>query len=114
MATYTFVESFSMWHHIKTGSAEIPWGTMLGGQGDAGGDMDNLSSMGWSDAQIVNTYSQLGNVCLFVSIGFYIFFLLKSLPNRSWRQLNKWVNLIILDIYSIAAAGYPKFEQFFD
>jgi hypothetical protein len=89
MATYTFVESFSMWHHIKTGSAEIPWGTMLGGQGDAGGDMDNLSLMGWSDAQIVNTYSQLGNVCLFVSIGFYVFFLLKSLPNRSWRQLSK-------------------------
>lgn len=88
-ATYTFTASFSMWHNIKTGAAEIPWGTMLGGQGDAGGDMNNLSSMGWSDAQIVNTYSQLGNVCLFVSIGFYIFFLLKSLPNRSWRQLSK-------------------------
>jgi hypothetical protein len=88
-ATYTFTESFGMWHHIKTGSAEIPWGTMLGGQGDAGGDMNNLSSMGWSDAQIVNTYSQLGNVCLFVSIGFYVFFLLKSFQNRSWRQLNK-------------------------
>jgi hypothetical protein len=88
-ATYAFTESFSMWHNIKTGSAEIPWGTMLGGQGDAGGDMNTLSSLGWSDAQIVNTYSQLGNVCLFVSIGFYLFFLLKSLPNRSWRQISK-------------------------
>lgn len=88
-AAYAFTESFSMWHNIKTGSAEIPWGTMLGGQGDAGGDMNTLSSLGWSDAQIVNTYSQLGNVCLFVSIGFYLFFLLKSLPNRSWRQISK-------------------------
>lgn len=88
-ATYAFVASFGMWHNIKTGAAEIPWGTMLGGQGDAGGDMNTLSSLGWSDAQIVNTYSQLGNICLFISIGFYIFFLLKSLQNRSWRQLNK-------------------------
>jgi hypothetical protein len=88
-AAHTFVESFGMWHNIKTGAAEIPWGTMLGGQGDAGGDMNNLSAMGWSDAQIVNTYSHLGNICLFISIGFYIFFLLKSLPNRSWRQLSK-------------------------
>jgi hypothetical protein len=87
-ATYTFTASFSMWHNIKTGAAEIPWGTMLGGQGDAGGDMNNLSSMGWSDAQIVNTYSHLGNICLFISIGFYVFFLLKSLPNRSWRKLS--------------------------
>jgi hypothetical protein len=88
-ATYAFTESFNMWHNIKTGAAEIPWGSMLGGQGDAGGDMNTLSSLGWSDAQIVNTYSQLGNICLFVSIGFYLFFLLKSLPNRSWRQLSK-------------------------
>lgn len=88
-AAYAFTESFSMWHNIKTGSAEIPWGTILGGQGDAGGDMNTLSSLGWSDAQIVNTYSQLGNVCLFVLIGFYLFFLLKSLPNRSWRQISK-------------------------
>jgi hypothetical protein len=89
LAIYTFTESFGMWHHIKTGAAEIPWGTMLGGQGDAGGDMNTLSSLGWSDAQIINTYSQLGNICLFVSIGVYIFFLLKSLPNHSWRQMSK-------------------------
>jgi hypothetical protein len=88
-ATYTFTESFGMWHNIKTGAAEIPWGTMLGGQGDAGGDMNNLSAMGWRDAQIVNTYSQLGNICLFISIGFYVFFFLKPLKNRSWRQLSK-------------------------
>jgi hypothetical protein len=88
-ATYAFTESFTMWHNIKTGSAEIPWGTMLGGQGDAGGDMNNLSAMGWSNAQIVNTYTHLGNICLFVSIGFYVFFFLKSLNNNSWRQMNK-------------------------
>lgn len=89
LAAHTFTESFGMWHKIKTGSADIPWGTMLGGQGDAGGDMNNLSSMGWSDTQIVNTYSQLGNICLFVSIFVYGIFLVKSLPNCSWQQLKK-------------------------
>ena len=88
-AACTFVESFRMWHNIKTGSADIPWGTMLGGQGDAGGDMNNLSAFGWSDLQIVNTYSHLGNICLFILIGIYIFFLFRSLQNRSWRQLSK-------------------------
>ncbi len=86
-AACTFTESFRMWHQIKTGSAEIPWGTMLGGQGDAGGDMNNLSAYGWSDAQIVNTYSQLGNICLLGLLAIYFIFLLKSLPNRSWQKL---------------------------
>ncbi len=82
MAAYTFTSSFGMWHQIKTGTAEIPWGSMLGGQGDAGGDMNKLSSMGWSDTQIVNTYSHLGNVCLLVLIGIYGLFLLRSLQKR--------------------------------
>jgi hypothetical protein len=89
LATHTLTESFRLWHQIKTGAASIPWGSMLGGQGDAGGDMNNLSSFGWSDAQIINTYSQLGNICLFISIGVYGIFAVRSLQNRSWRQLKK-------------------------
>jgi hypothetical protein len=88
-AACTFVESFRMWHNIKTGSADIPWGTMLGGQGDTGGDMNNLIAFGWSDLQIVNTYSHLGNICLFLLIGIYAVFVLRSLQDRSWRQLSK-------------------------
>ncbi len=89
MAAYTFTASFGMWHQIKAGAAEIPWGTLLGGQGDAGGDMNKLTAFGWSDAQIINAYSQLGNVCLFLLIGIYIIFFLKSLQNRRWRSLSK-------------------------
>lgn len=86
MAAYTFTASFGMWHQIKAGAAEIPWGTMLGGQGDAGGDMNKLSASGWSDAQILNTYSHLGNICLWVLVGIYTFFLLKSLQNKPWQR----------------------------
>ncbi len=89
MATFTFADSFGMWHQIKAGTAEIPWGTMLGGQGDAGGDMNNLVAFGWSNTQIINTYSQLGNICLFVIIGVYAVFCLRSFQTRSWRQLGK-------------------------
>jgi hypothetical protein len=87
MTAYTFTASFGMWHQIKAGAAEIPWGTMLGGQGDAGGDMNKLSASGWSDAQIVNTYSHLGNICMLVLVGIYAVFLLKSLQNQRWRRL---------------------------
>jgi hypothetical protein len=87
MTTYTFIASFGMWHQIKAGAAEIPWGTLLGGQGDAGGDMNKLSASGWSDAQIVNAYSQLGNICVLVLMGIYVVFLLKSLQNQPWRRL---------------------------
>jgi hypothetical protein len=51
--------------------------------------MNNLRGFGWSDIQIVNTYSHLGNVCLLVLMGVYGFFWLRSLQNRSWWQLRK-------------------------
>jgi hypothetical protein len=89
MAAFTFAESFGMWHQIKAGTADIPWGTMLGGQGDAGGDMNNLIAFGWSNAQIINTYSQLGNLCLFVIIGVYTVFCLRSLQSHNWLKIWK-------------------------
>jgi hypothetical protein len=89
MAAYTFTASFGMWHQIKVGAAEIPWGSMLGGQGDAGGDMNKLSSANWSDVQIIHTYSHLSNACLLVLIGIYVVFFLKSIQHQSWRQLRK-------------------------
>lgn len=81
IAASTFLDSFGMWHQIRRGESAIPWGTLLGGEGDAGGDMDQLSGAGWSDMQIIQTYTHLGNGCLLILIGVYIFFLLK----QNWR-----------------------------
>jgi hypothetical protein len=90
IATFTFNESFVNWHQIKNGSADIPWGTMFGGQGDAGGDMNQLNAFyGWSDTQIINTYSQLSNICLFFLIAIYLVFGLKSFHQRSWFKLHR-------------------------
>ncbi|NDJ17315.1 M50 family metallopeptidase [Myxacorys almedinensis] len=80
-AANTLWSSFLQWHQIKIGNDTIPWGTLFGGGGDAGGDMNQLSLVyGWSDQQIINTYSQLGNTCLIILIGIYGIMLIKGDP----------------------------------
>lgn len=78
IAASTFFNSVSFWNQIKRGTAAIPWGTMLNGSGDAGGDMNQLSDLGWSDMRIVQTYVGLGQVCLLILIGFYGFQFLRT------------------------------------
>ncbi len=72
MGASTFFNALSFWHQVKRGTAAIPWGTMLNGSGDAGGDMNQLHDFGWSDGQIVNTYIAIGQLCLWVTIGIYV------------------------------------------
>lgn len=86
MGASTFVNAMSFWHQVKRGSAEIPWGTMLNGSGDSGGDMNQLRDCGWSDGQIVNTYIALGHLCLWVTIGIYVF--------RAISSYRKGLNLV--------------------
>lgn len=78
LSASTFFNSISFWNQIKRGTIAIPWGTMLNGSGDAGGDMNQLSDMGWSDMQIIQTYVGLGQVCLLILIGFYGFQFLRT------------------------------------
>ena len=86
LAASTFLNSFSFWHQIKRGTADIPWGSMLNGSGDAGGDMNQLSDFGWSDRHIIEAYTSLGNVCLWVLIGVYIFRLLNPKISQTIGQ----------------------------
>ena len=78
IASSTFFNSVSFWNQIKRGTVAIPWGTMLNGSGDAGGDMNQLSDLGWSDMRIVQTYVGLGQVCSLILIGFYGFQFLRT------------------------------------
>ncbi|MER3434219.1 MAG: hypothetical protein C4288_12525 [Leptolyngbya sp. ERB_1_1] len=78
----TFWASFSRWQEIKKGTESIPWGTLLFGEGDSGGDMNQLSQVyDWSDQKIITTYNTLGNACLIVLISLYIFL---SIRHRRW------------------------------
>jgi hypothetical protein len=82
IAAHTFWSTFTRWQSIRAGQEEIPWGSMLFGDGDAGGDMNQLSDVyGWSHTQIINTYNALGTLCFLGLFSLYFFFLLK---NRRW------------------------------
>lgn len=85
IAASSFWKSFWFWHQIQRGQAEIPWGSLLGGEGDAGGDMDRLvNDFGWTPDQIINTYTHLGNLCLLVLLGVYAVILCRLSP-QLWR-----------------------------
>ncbi|GAP98098.1 hypothetical protein NIES2104_46510 [Leptolyngbya sp. NIES-2104] len=78
----TFWAAFSRWQQIKKGTESIPWGSLLFGNGDAGGDMNQLSQVyDWSDQRIIATYNTLGNVCFILLLSLYIFFVVK---HRRW------------------------------
>ena len=78
VAASTFWENFVLWHRIRAGEAQIPWGSILG-EGDAGGDMNILAfQYGWGSERIIDTYNRLGEFCLVVMIGIYVAFLLRN------------------------------------
>jgi hypothetical protein len=91
-------KSFWQWHLIQQGLAPIPWGSLLGGQGDAAGDMNRLVyEFGWSESQIVQTYRSLGNWCVLFILGLYVLFLLR-MNNQIWLSLQArfilWVDAL--------------------
>ncbi|MCM1982069.1 M50 family metallopeptidase [Lyngbya confervoides] len=77
-SAFTFWGAWWNWQEIDRGAAAIPWGSLWGGQDHAGGDMNILSTRGWSDQQIIETYNLLGGVCWFLILGLYCFFLFKQ------------------------------------
>lgn len=74
----SFFQTFMLWRKIHRGEEGIPYGSMIHGEEDAGGDMNGLhDEFGWSQREIINTYHNLGNACLAVMIGLWIFFALR-------------------------------------
>jgi hypothetical protein len=82
LAASTFTDNFSLWHSIQRGTADIPWGSLFGGEDDAGGDMNRLSQdHNWTDSQIIQTYSLLSIVCLITMLAIYAFILGRQFSN---------------------------------
>lgn len=75
-AAFTFWGQFWLWRQIKRGIEDIPWGSMWGGPSD--GDMNNLSYAGWSDQQIIGTYTTLGSLCLIALLAVYFYSAIKQ------------------------------------
>ena len=74
----SFFQTFTMWWKISRGEEGIPYGSMIHGEEDAGGDMNGLhGEFGWSQHDIIHTYHHLGNACLAGMIGLYVCFALR-------------------------------------
>lgn len=81
----TFWQSYLLWQDIGAGRQAIPWGTMIHGGDDAGGDMNILTRFGWTPFQIVTAYENLGKGCLAAITGTYTLVLAWFL----WKRLRE-------------------------
>lgn len=85
----SFFFTFAMWQRIRRGDEGIPYGSMINGEDDAGGDMNGLhDEWGWSQSEIIHTYTRLGNACLIAVAVVYVFFALR-LDRHVARLLGK-------------------------
>jgi len=74
----SFFESYSFWKKVKSGAEGIPYGSMINGEDDGGGDMNILADRyHWTQHLIVFTYNHLADACLATIIAVYLFFNLR-------------------------------------
>lgn len=74
----SFFETYTLWRQVKRGVEGIPYGSMINGEGDGGGDMNILvDEYHWTQHRIIFTYNHLADVCLLVALGTYLFFNLR-------------------------------------
>lgn len=67
-----------LWHKVYRGLEEIPFGSLVNGEDDQGGDMNRLmDGYGWTKAMIRRNYHLLGNAC-WIALGIvYLAFALR-------------------------------------
>jgi hypothetical protein len=87
----SFWMNFTRWRQIRRGDEDIPYGSMINGEDDAGGDMNRLhDEFGWSQREIIHTYHHLATACLVVLAAVYVFFALRldRWPKRWLEKLS--------------------------
>jgi hypothetical protein len=86
----SFLNIFLFWRQVRRGEEGIPWGSMVNGEEDAGGDMNILrDDYGWSNHHIVGTYNSLGTACVAVLMAVYVLFAL-----RLDRPVGRWIDAL--------------------
>ena len=95
----SFVESYSFWKKVKRGIEGIPYGSMINGEDDGGGDMNILANdYHWTQHHIVFTYNHLANACLASIVIVYLIFNLR---------INRLFNPVLARCFSV---GLPAPE----
>jgi hypothetical protein len=78
VGAFTLINIWDLWRDVYRGIEEIPFGTLLHGEEDAGGDMNRLmDDHGWTMAQIRRNYYLLGLGCWCVLGAWYLVFALR-------------------------------------
>lgn len=84
----SFLNIYCFWQQVKRGAESIPWGSLVQGEEDGGGDMNILrDDYHWSNHQIIGAYNHLGSACLVVLLLIYLIFAL-----RLDRIAGRWLN----------------------
>jgi hypothetical protein len=79
IAASTLLVRHLEWMQIYRGSEDIPWGTMLHGEEDAGGDMNRLmDDHGWTQLEIRSRFHLLGQGCLTALAVMYLWFAVRA------------------------------------
>ena len=74
----TFLNIFFFWRRVQAGTESIPWGSMVQGEEDGGGDMNILrDDYGWNNHFITGTYTGLGAACIAFLAIVYVAFALR-------------------------------------
>jgi MFS superfamily sulfate permease-like transporter len=73
LAAASFILSFTFWQRVYHGQEPLPLGTMIGGEDDAGGDLNILiDDFGWSPVRIRQTYHILAVACAWAGVAAYL------------------------------------------
>lgn len=74
----SFFDSYVFWKKVKHGLEGIPYGTMINGEDDGGGDMNILKDdYHWTQHRIIATYNHLADGCLVAVLIVYVFYNLR-------------------------------------
>lgn len=84
----SFAASYGLWKQIKRGAEGIPYGSMINGEEDAGGDMNILhDDYHWTQRDIIHTFNGLADVCLWTLLVLFAIFALRlDKLVRRWLQ----------------------------
>jgi hypothetical protein len=85
IGSIVFFYNLNRWLNIRAGIGSIPFGSDMGGRSDAGGDMNKLSSIGWSDVEIISSYLKFAYICLSLIIFNYLVHSIKLLTKKEFR-----------------------------
>lgn len=89
----SFFESYSFWRSVRRGAEAIPYGSMINGEDDGGGDMNILvDEYHWTQHRVIFTYNHLADACLAAVLVIYLFYNLR---------LNRMFNPLLARLFSI-------------